>query len=996
MYASKQENTAPSVDPYETLTQITARYKSDVHKLAKPASEQAVRGAEQHLGHRLPFTLSGFLRRWNGAFLFRGALRIRSASELSRVGDGKQEIVAFADGPGARVWAYAPDGFGGWAFGEYITLAQQRISSNHSKSEVTAKLVPLHDRFQRWLDASLQMMEMDAFSKERELIIREKCDPVSAYLLLVRGEELLSAGDSAGALEVFGRATATDPSLVRAWQSLGGLQQVSDANQAKFSLLKALRATKLPLPYSGAGSVTPDIFEILGKLFDVGDEDWHRELVRFLDESVTDVRSIEESAIHEAASIELATFFLRVGDRVQTVAVCANQLARAKAFDGGYTLANLQLLMVETESELGNHDEAELHLRSLLRSDNENVAARASLALGRIVVWRQERWAEEILRRAWSGLVTDRDRCRCQLLLGQRAVLGGNFDDADHLLGSALALAEQCENSSLLAKVWVAMGDSARGKMDMEIAQESWQKARVFAKESGDQEVLLRLILRRGDILAMNGDVDGALSDYETAVEGYRGLQLTLREGWALLRVGRVGGSQEAFDQARTCFEKCDFAVGVAAVDTLVGDPKHSLQWHLSRSAAHSRRRLDAQRCKAPLDRADADRPERRLSAHRNAVAATGVEVVEALVTEVSTLAKEIDFNSARILDPSLATYVAAADLLASHRSYEAATALLQQLTDVRPSGVAERALKSAITRSPNVVLVDGLLQTVENPSDSLGLASAVEILGWRRETAAVAAITKLLEGRTLTVRRAAVVALGRIGEISAVPALLGQLEDKTLGADVAVALLLLGDRRGVDFHAQSLAAGAELEAYPGEVVGRYGGPSYLLLLRSTADGEGPKALGALQGLGYLGDVRGVTSLLAAMISKNPHKQAVAEGALEMITGHQIDPDQPGVHTLWERYWEEHEKHFQVGVRYRDGRILDLGLLVEKMSDVDPLVRRGAYDEIVITTGENLPFDADGPWRVQANHVRAWSRWCRDNSGRFTLGHWWFNGETIG
>ena len=996
MYASKQENTALSVDPYQTLTRITARYKSDVHKLANPSSEQAIRGAEQHLGHRLPFTLSGFLRRWNGAFLFRGALRIRSASELSRVGDGKQEIVAFADGPGARVWAYAPDGFGGWAFGEYLTLQQQRLSSHPAKPGVNERLEPLHDRFQRWLEASLQMMEMDAFSKERELAIREKCDPMSAYLQLRRGEELLSSGDSARALEMFGKATTTDPSLVQAWQRLGELQLTFDMSQAKFSLIKAIRATKLPLPYIGAGFVTPDIFGTLSGLFDTGDEAWERELQRFLEESATDVRSIDESALHEAASVELASYYLRVGQRGKAVAVCANQLARAKAFDGGYSLTNLQLLMVETESELGDHDEAELHLRSLLRSADADVAARARLALGRIVVWRQERWADEILRRSWEGLVTDKDRCRCQLLLGQRAVLGGNYEEADHLLGSALALAELCEDKDLLAKVWVAMGDSARGKKDMEVAQESWQKARSFAKESGNQEVLLRLVLRRGDILAQNSDIEGALRDYETAVEGYRALQLTLRQGWALLRVGRVGGRQEAFDQARACFERCDFAVGVAAVDTLVGDPKHSLQWHLSRSAAHSRRRLDAQRCKAPLDRADADRPERRLSAHRNAVAATGVEVVEALVSELSSLAKEIDFNSARILDPSLATYVAAADLLAAHRSYEAASALLQQLTDVRPSGVAERALKSAITRSPNVVLVDGLLQTVENPSDGLGLASAVEILGWRREAAAVGPITELLEGRSLPVRRAAVVALGRIGDVGAVPALLGKLEDKSLGADVAIALLLLGDRRGVDFHAQSLAAGAELEAYPGEVVGRYGGPSYLLLLRSTADGEGPKALGALQGLGYLGDIRGVTSLLAAMSSKNPHKQAVAAGALEMITGHQINPDQPGVHTLWERYWEEHEKHFQVGVRYRDGRILDLGLLVEKMSDSDPLVRRGAYDELVISTGENLPFDADGPWRVQANHVRAWSRWCRDNTDRFTLGHWWFNGDAIG
>jgi len=996
MYASKKETSTPSYDPYETLTRITERYKSDVHKLSKPASEEAVRGSEQHLGHRLPFTLSGFLRRWNGAFLFRGALRIRSASELSRVGEGKEEMVAFADGPGARVWVYAPDGFGGWAFGEYITAHKQALLTKTRGSSAVSKLVPLHDRFQRWLDASLQMMEMDAFSKEREISIREKCDPMSAYLQLARGEEHLSLGETDRALEMFIKATETDPSLARGWQNLGNLQREEDINKSKLSLVKALRATKVPLPYTGAGFLTPDVFTSLGELFEVGDEAWKVELERFLEDSVTDVRSRAESNLHEAASMELANFYLRVGDRRQAVGVCANQLARSKAFEAGYTLTNLQLLMVKIESELGDHDEAELHLRSLLRSDDKEIVARAKLALGRIVVWRQERWAEDILRQAWDGLVSDGERCRCQLLLGERAVLSGDYEEAEHLLGSALALAELAEDQRLKARVLVTMGDCARGNKEMERAQECWQESRAIAKDSNDEEVLLRLVLRRGDILAMSGDLDGAIRDYQIAVQGYKSLQLTLREGWALLRLARIGGAQETFDQARACFEKCDFAVGVAAVDTLLGNPKHSLQWHLSRSAAHSRRRLDAQRCKAPLDRADADRPERRLSAHRNAVAATGVEVVEGLVTEMSALSKEIDFGSARILDPSLATYVAAADLLAAHRSYEAASALLLQLTEVRPSGVAARALKSAITRSRNVVLVDGLLSAVENPNDGQGLASAIEILGWRRETSAVAPIISLVEGRSLPVRRAAIVALGRIGDVSAVPVLLAQLEDKSLGADVAIALLLLGDRRGVDFHAQSLAAGAELKAYPGEVVGRYGGPSYLLLLRSTADGEGLKALGALQGLGYLGDTRGVPSLLMAMSSKSPHKQVVAAGALEMITGHQINPDQPGVHTLWERYWEEHEQHFQTGVRYRDGRVLDLGLLVEKMSDRDPLVRRGAYDEIVISTGENLPFDADGPWRVQSNNVRDWSRWCRENADRFTPGHWWFNGESIG
>ena len=238
--------------------------------------------------------------------------------------------------------------------------------------------------------------------------------------------------------------------------------------------------------------------------------------------------------------------------------------------------------------------------------------------------------------------------------------------------------------------------------------------------------------------------------------------------------------------------------------------------------------------------------------------------------------------------------------------------------------------------------------------------------------------------------------ALGRIGDHRAQDVLLDHIGDPNLGEVVAVALLLLGDRRGVDYHAQCLAAGTELDAAPGEIVGRYGGPSYLLLLRGTAEGNGPKALGALQGLGYLGDPRGVPSLLGAMGRRDRAMTTVAAGALEMITGHREELDQPGLHALWEKYWEDNESSFQDGVRYRDGRLMDLDLLVEKLGDDDGLVRRGAYDELVISTGANLPFDADGPWRIQVGHRNGWKRWVRSNRDAFGRGGWWFHGESIG
>jgi len=379
------------------------------------------------------------------------------------------------------------------------------------------------------------------------------------------------------------------------------------------------------------------------------------------------------------------------------------------------------------------------------------------------------------------------------------------------------------------------------------------------------------------------------------------------------------------------------------------------------------------------------------------AIAAGGLEVVEALGAEMRQRAREMEASSGRALDPAVASYVASADLLASHRSYEAAKFLLDQVMLQKLPELPMRALRGAVTRSPNAALVDGLLQAVEDPGEKRGLAVAVEIMGWRRERSAVPALLKLLDGdQSPPVRKAVVAALGRIGDSRAQSLLLASISDSELREEVAVALLLLGDRRGVDYHAQSLAAGTELDAAPGEIVGRYGGPSYLLLLRGTAEGQGAKALGALQGLGYLGDPRGVPSLLGAMSARDRARTAVAAGALEMITGNHEDLEQPGLHALWEKYWEENESRFQPGIRYRDGQIMDLGLLVDKLGDDDPLVRRGAYDELVISTGCNLPFDADGPWRVQLIHRSAWRRWVRAHDEGFGRGDWWFNGQSIG
>ncbi|MEC7240313.1 MAG: tetratricopeptide repeat protein [Myxococcota bacterium] len=982
MQASKSTGAAPdlAVDPYQSLTRLVERYKTDVHRLASGSSEAALRSTEQHLGHSLPYTLAGFLRRWNGAQLFRGALRIRSVSELARVGKGLEHLIAFADGPGERQWAYAPDGFGGWVFGEVVG----------------SKLVPLHDRFQRWLVPTLQMMDEGAFDPGLERALRERLDPMSAHLVMHQAEELNRSGRTDEAIDAYKRAASLDPGLVRSWQRLGQLQRGLDSTQARFCLLKAMRATRLPLPFTGAEILDVSIFSDLSSLLGEDWEVWEEELATFLSEGVIDVRREEESHLHEAAALCLVQSKLRRGCRREAVEVCAQELARAQSFERPSRLPNLLLRLVEVESELGEHDEAERHLRELLKAEGE-IRARALLALGRIAVWRQERWAEEVLAEALRGLKNDYNRACCHLLLAQRCLLHEKTEEARDHLDRARSLALEGGDIGLQAKCRIAEGDLFRMEDQYESAQAAWKNAREMAVSAGEEEVLLRLLIRRGDLHAMAGRLEDAQADYTTAAQGYRKLQLPIREGWALLRLGRMGANSEVLNAARACFMACDLAAGVAAVDAVARDPQHSLDWHLARSSEHARRRWEAQRARPPLTRADADRPERRIGAHRMAIAAGGQEVVAALGNEMTRRAREMEASSGRALDPSVASYIAAADLLASHRSFEAADFLLNQVMHQKLPELPTRALRGAVTRSPNAALVDGLLQAIEAPGENQGLAAAVEIMGWRRERAALPALLRLLEReQSPRVRKSVVAALGRIGDSRAQDVLLDHIGDPHLGEAVAVALLLLGDRRGVDYHAQCLAAGTDLDAAPGEIVGRYGGPSYLLLLRGTAEGQGAKALGALQGLGYLGDPRGVTTLLGAMGRRDRAMTTVAAGALEMITGHREDLDQPGLHALWEKYWEDHETRFQDGVRYRDGRLMDLDLLVDKLGDDDGLVRRGAYDELVISTGANLPFDADGPWRVQVNHRTGWRRWVKAHRESFGRGRWWFHGQSIG
>lgn len=969
-----------ALDPFHPLLRVIDRYRRDVHHLSAPSAPESLDEAAHVLGQPIPFSLATFLHRWNGANLFRGALRIRAVSELAPAAENAPSVVVFADGPADHDhWAYAPDGQGESVFGRW-------------RGEV---FEPLHEHFDRWLMAMVRILDDNIRDESAQLEARLDADPDCGYLLLARAERVLAEGDPDRAQKLLRRATAAHPGLVAAWERLGDTLMGEDRPAARFAFLKALRAVRLPAPYPTAWAATPALIHTLARQFPAGDAGWERELEHFLAEGVGDARTFAELDLAEAAAVELARVRLHRHERGSAHAGLSAFLERTGGFHARGPCSEATLLLVEIETELGHHDDAERRLRAL-RHAPPPLAARASLALGRIAVLRQEPWAEDILNSALSGLTDASSKAELWLLLGERHLVLERIDEAAEAFNQASRIANQLRSGPLGARAALGLGDVMRARGDLATAETCYREARANAGE--DAELLNRVLLRRGELYRLAGEPGKAAEDFHRAAEAYKRMELPLREAWARVRLARLGVEGQR-ERAADLFREADLAAGVAAVDSVAGDPGASLDWHMERTTEHARDRANAQRARPPLTRADADRPERRIGAHRMAIGACGPSVVTTISQELEALGRSLDLSLPRPSDPLLARYVAAADLLAAHRSYEASEAMLRQLLEVRPGGLAGRALVGALARSPNAALVHGLLEAVERGGDPAGLALAIEVLGWRREAAATD-VLRAAAGPAAhrTVRKAAIAALGRVGDAVAVSDLLPALDVPELAEETSVALLLLGEWQGVDFQAQALAAERPgLSRSPGEIVGRYGGPAYLLLLLRTAELDGPAGLGAIQGLGYLGDPRAVPRLIDACAVRDPARAAVAGGALEILTGHPEPVDEALLRARWSEWWGSHATSFSPGCRYRGGRLMDSGLLIDRLGHDDPMLRRSTYDELVISTGMRLPFDPEGPYRVQVNHQATWRRWWREEGCRQQqAGRWSFHGEVIG
>ncbi|MFK7927849.1 MAG: HEAT repeat domain-containing protein [Myxococcota bacterium] len=971
---------------FAPLDRVVQKYRSDVNRLPGPASPEALTSLEAHLARPLPRELRLFLERHNGASMLRGAIRVRTASETAHASDDLPQVVLFADVQEVA-WAWAPDGAGGHAFGTWSDGA----------------LTPQHSTFSGWLRATLSVTEARV-TREKDLIaLRLEADRNDPYQQYWAGVRALQEGDPDTARTCLEQATGFAGTSVAAWQRLGDALAVADRSAARAAWSRALKQARIPFAYPGCPAPDPDLFRALAPAYS-DPEDYERELSRFLDEQVHDANTEAEAALMIAAGTQRGRSALARGRRELSRDALGDLLSRCRSTSWGGTSWPIMLQLARLEADLGNHDEAEALLRRIRQEGPAPLQGPSRLVLASIAISREEPWAEEIIDEALHLGLDAEGRALAATLHVERAVRREHLPEAARWLERAEEASADIGLAQLAARVCLVRGDLERAAGDIGSAHDAYRQG---LKELGrlsaaqhEPELRYRLELRLGDVALAQSAPARAYERVRAAVEGFSKHQFPVREAWALLRLARLVDENDGLlKAARQRFEEADLAAGVSAVDATAGDAGLSLDWHLHRATSQARARHDARRSRPPWVRADAERPERRLGAHRLAVAACGLPVVERLAGELNGCARAMSTGRVRAVDTPVLRYVAAVDLLAGHRSWRAAQVLLDHLVEQRVTGPARNALQAAVARSPNAALVDGLLRAVEHPSahPASVVAEAAEALGLRREKSALKALVALTDRSAHPVsRKAAITALARIGDRSVVDAIVPALADPVLEAPAALALLLLGDRRGVDFHARALTEDRTgLTVSPGEIVGRYGGATHHLLLLTAARGQGEGALGALQGLGLLGDPRAVPDLLEALDRRDRRVVEVAAGALQILTGHSEQLDEPGWKTKWNLWWERESARFAIGVRHRQGEVFAGGLLIERMQADDPWTRRTAYDELVITSGENLPFDSDGPWRVQQAHLQGWKNWWLEHGRSLRPGRWYLDGQEI-
>jgi len=99
----------------------------------------------------------------------------------------------------------------------------------------------------------------------------------------------------------------------------------------------------------------------------------------------------------------------------------------------------------------------------------------------------------------------------------------------------------------------------------------------------------------------------------------------------------------------------------------------------------------------------------------------------------------------------------------------------------------------------------------------------------------------------------------------------------------------------------------------------------------------------------------------------------------------------------WQKWWAENKSRFNPDIRYRNGKPYSPNCLLENLeSEKSPrIVRQMAYEEFVIRYGIDFPFETDMLVSQQKQAIAKYSEWIKANNSRFREGEWYFSGKLM-
>ena len=99
----------------------------------------------------------------------------------------------------------------------------------------------------------------------------------------------------------------------------------------------------------------------------------------------------------------------------------------------------------------------------------------------------------------------------------------------------------------------------------------------------------------------------------------------------------------------------------------------------------------------------------------------------------------------------------------------------------------------------------------------------------------------------------------------------------------------------------------------------------------------------------------------------------------------------------WQKWWAENKSHFNPDIRYRNGKPYSPACLLENLqSEKSPrLVRQMAYEELVIRYGIDFPFETDMLVSQQKQAIAKYEEWIKANGSHFQDGKWYFAGQLM-